>query len=371
MRIGIDGRLWNETGVGRYIRNLVWELQKVDKKNEYVLFVKSGINKQDVKITQHNWKIIETDIHWHSLAEQIKFPQALEKENLDLVHFPYFSLPIFYNKPFVVTIHDLIINHFPTGKASTLPYPLYQLKRVGYSAVLNHAVKNAEKIIVPLHAVEEDVIKTLGTLRERIAVTYEGASQAKISQAHFKQDKKYFLYVGNAYPHKNLATLLDAFTQFRKENHEDVSLVLVGKDDYFYKILSEKIAEEKIEGMELKHSLSDPELFALYSQAIAFVSASHMEGFGLPPLEAMSSGCLVLLSDIPSFREVCQDIAFYFDPSSATALKKQMQIVYNLDHKKKQLRQANGRERVKDFSWEKMAKQTLKIYESCISLRSS
>jgi len=371
MRIGIDGRLWNETGVGRYIRNLVWELQSLDKKNDYVLFVKKGINQRELKVSQRNWKIIETDIHWHSIAEQIKFPQVLEKEKLDLMHFPYFSLPIFYNKPFVVTIHDLIINHFPTGKASTLPYPLYQLKRMGYSAVLDHAVKNAEKIIVPLHAVEEDVIKTLGTPREKIVVTYEGAPQAKKNQPYLKQDKKYFLYVGNAYPHKNLATLLDAFAQFRKENHEDVSLVLVGKDDYFYKRFSEKIVEEKIEGVMIKHNVSDDELFSLYSHAISFVSASHMEGFGLPPLEAMSADCLVMLSDIPSFREVCQDNAFYFDPSSVTTLKKQMQIVYNLDHKKKQLRLTNGRERVKDFSWKKMAEQTVKIYESCISLRSS
>src|SRR5690242_4609839 len=130
MRIGIDGRLWNETGVGRYIRNLVWGLQEFDKKNEYVLFIKKGLKIDDLRLKNDPWKVVETEIHWHSLAEQIKFPQILYKENLDLMHFPYFSLPIFYNKPFVVTIHDLIINHFPTGKASTLPYPLYLMKRI-------------------------------------------------------------------------------------------------------------------------------------------------------------------------------------------------------------------------------------------------
>jgi len=372
MKIGIDGRLWNETGVGRYIRNLVEELQTLDKKNDYVLFVKKG--NQQVKIQQRNWKVIETDIHWHSLAEQIKFPQVLEKEKLDLVHFPYFSLPIFYKKPFVVTIHDLIINHFPTGKASTLPYPLYQVKRIGYNAVLHHAVTHAEKIIVPLHAVESDVITTLHAPREKIVVTYEGVNVslgAKHTQKKIQHSlpENYFLYVGNAYPHKNLDTLLDSFVQFRKD-HQDVSLVLVGKDDYFYKQLTKRIATEAIDGVIFQHNVSDQELFALYSHAIAFISASYMEGFGLPPLEALSSGCVVVLSDIPSFKEVCQDSAFYFDPYSATALKKQMQIVYNLDHKKKQVMLSKGLQRVKEFSWTEMAEHTLRIYESSLSLRS-
>lgn len=108
MRIGIDGRLWNETGVGRYIRNLVWELQKSDTKNSYVLFVKKGFktshfaeasrDKEDLRFKNEKWKIVETNIHWHSIDEQIKFPQVLYKENLDLMHFPYFSLPIFEAK---------------------------------------------------------------------------------------------------------------------------------------------------------------------------------------------------------------------------------------------------------------------------------
>src|SRR5882672_11359440 len=129
MRIGIDARLWNETGVGRYIRNLVANLAQIDKTNEYVLFVKTGFKIKDLGFKNDKWKIVETDIHWHTLKEQLLFPAVLNKENLDLMHFPYFSHPIFYNKPFVVTIHDLIMNHSLTGKASTFPYPLYLMKR--------------------------------------------------------------------------------------------------------------------------------------------------------------------------------------------------------------------------------------------------
>src|SRR6266498_3613752 len=146
MRIGIDARLWNETGVGRYIRNLVWQLQVLDKKNEYVLFVKPDWKDKkfrDDEATHSRWKIVRTDIQWHTLDEQLVFYKVLENELLDLVHFPYFSIPILYNRPFVITIHDLIINHFSTGKASTLPFPIYHIKRLGYQFVLKQAAKKA------------------------------------------------------------------------------------------------------------------------------------------------------------------------------------------------------------------------------------
>ena len=96
MKIGIDARLWNETGVGRYIRNLVWELQKVDRTNEYVLFVKTGFKIQDLGFKNSKWKIVHTNVHWHSFEEQLHFPKVLYKENLDLMHFPYFSLSHFF-----------------------------------------------------------------------------------------------------------------------------------------------------------------------------------------------------------------------------------------------------------------------------------
>jgi glycosyltransferase involved in cell wall biosynthesis len=112
-------------------------------------------------------------------------------------------------------------------------------------------------------------------------------------------------------------------------------------------------------------------LFALYTHAIAFVSASLMEGFGLPPLEAMQANCPVLVSDIPSFKEVCEESAFYFDPNSINALKEELHFVYNLDQKTRAAHIAKGLKRVMHFSWEKMAKQTQTVYESSIGIRSS
>src|SRR5688500_2177969 len=132
MKIGIDARLWSQTGVGRYIRNLVTNLQEIDTKNEYVLFVqKQDLESIRYKVSSNKYTLVPTDINWHSVKEQVAFPYLLYKQDLDLMHFPYFSLPILYNRPFVITLHDLIIHHFSTGKASTLPVPLYKLKHLG------------------------------------------------------------------------------------------------------------------------------------------------------------------------------------------------------------------------------------------------
>ena len=147
MKIGIDARLIRETGVGRYTSNLIKYLQRIDHKNDYVLFVRSQDLDEIKKWSMENgqWKMVAIDIPWHSIKEQVQFTEILNREKLDLVHFPYFSVPISYNRPFVITIHDLILHHYPTGKASTLPFPFYVLKVIGYKYLIRKASENAKK----------------------------------------------------------------------------------------------------------------------------------------------------------------------------------------------------------------------------------
>src|SRR5665811_394245 len=99
MKIGIDVRLWSQSGVGRYIRNLVKNLELIDKENRYVLFTLS-INNKEIRKTIKNrkWKLVNADIRWHTLEEQTKLPKILDKEKLDIVHFPYFSC-LLYTSP--------------------------------------------------------------------------------------------------------------------------------------------------------------------------------------------------------------------------------------------------------------------------------
>src|SRR5688500_10441305 len=160
MKIGIDCRLWNETGVGRYIRNLVWELSRLDKKNKYVLFFRKE-EFEKVCSPGKNFQKRLADIRWHSVKEQTSFIPILRRENLDLIHFPYYSLPVFYGGPFVVTIHDLIPLHRKTGQASTLPSPLYRAKLLAFKFIVSVAARSAKKIIAPSIASKEDIVKYL------------------------------------------------------------------------------------------------------------------------------------------------------------------------------------------------------------------
>lgn len=380
MRIGIDCRLWNETGVGRYTRNLVYNLAKIDHKNQYTLFFRKK-EFDEVELPGNNFEKRLADIRWHSIAEQTKLPGLLSKELLDLVHFPYFSIPIFYNRPFVVTIHDLILHHFPTGEASTLSLLLYKIKLQGYRLVIAQAVKKARKIITVSQATKQEIVDHLKVPKEKIVVTYEGIDEKlkvkNLASWRSGQNSKvqvksqnYFLYVGNAYPHKNLERLLEAFKIVLTTNR-DIQLILVGKEDYFYERLLMRIKEKGLEkSVILKGHITDEELAGLYKNARAVIIPSLMEGFSLPILEAMANDCLVLASDIPVHREIGKGAITYFDPNNREEIVEKMKEVCSNDSNHRIEFIKKGLERVKEFSWEKMAKETLKVYESSSSASS-
>lgn len=366
MKIGIDVRLWNETGVGRYIRNLVVQLALLDRENTYVLFA-LGKDTKDInrQINTKLFTIVPVTLRWHSAAEQMRFASVIEKERVDLMHFTYFSLPLLYRKPFVVTIHDLIIHHFPTGKASTLPLPFYWLKRLGYSRVLSHAVRHSRHIIVPLQAVKKDLIQTFAMPDTKITVTGEGFSNSLRSGGKLPElpYKRYFLYVGNAYPHKNVSVLIKAFVSFKQSYpDESIGLLLVGKDDFFYKQLRKTISQENKSSITILNDVSDAVLASLYHHALCLVSPSLMEGFGLPALEAMALGTIPLTSDIPAFREVCNDAAFYFDPTSTRSLAENLHTILALSPSERAKKVALGRKQLVTFSWRTMAQKTLTVY---------
>lgn len=367
MKIGIDGRLWNETGVGRYIRNLVSELSKIDSKNQYVLFTSPKVFIE----LPPNWSIEKTDIKWHSIQEQVQMPKILNKYKLDLVHFPYFSIPIFYKNPYVITIHDMILHHFSTGEASTLPLPIYKTKLVAYKKIIKTASDNAQKIIAVSNATKQDIITDLSVPENKIVVIHEGFDFAikESKKEYHLLEREYFLYVGNAYPHKNLDLLIKAFEKF-VANNSSYQLVLVGKSDYFYQKLIDKISKTPLKNhITFLGEVTDDELGYLYSHAKALIIPSLMEGFGLPVLEAMARKCLVLASNIPAHKEVAGKVALFFNPHDLDHLVSLMIDVTK--HSKSRYEQTLkiGAKRSKDFSWKEMAKQTLQVYESCVSLR--
>lgn len=342
MKIGIDARLIHETGVGRYIQNLIRELALLDKTNEYVVFLR-----KQYEVPNDHWSARIADVPWHSVREQFEMPNIFAKEHLDLVHIPYHNPPIFYTGRMIVTIHDLTILHFDTGRATTLPLPLYQLKRLGYWLELAIGLRKAKKIIAVSQSTKQEIIDHFHIDPEKIIVTYEGT---ETMTSHTKRliQEPYILYVGNAYPHKNLERLIEAC---------NTKLVLATPDDYFSKRLKTP------QNVLMIRSPSASQLANLYHHAQALVFPSLMEGFGLPGIEAMAIGTPVVCSDIPVFREVYGNATIMFDPNNPDDISRKIQEVLENEKLRKELI-ARGKKQAARYSWRTMAKETLEIYES-------
>jgi len=372
MRIGIDARFWNESGVGRYVRNLVFLLHAIDKRNSYVLFVAPSDAKEIKKtVGNQQWSVVATPIRWHSFKEQVLFPKTIATHKIDIMHFPYFSVPVFYFKPFVVTIHDLILHHYSTGKASTLPFFLYWIKYYFYRLIINIAAKRAKKVITVSQATADEIISHLGIPKSKIEITHEGIDEKIIGSKQQKASDKepYFLYVGNQYPHKNLHRFIKAYEVFVQEHQNAPKLYIVGKKDFFYyrtlKQLNSNLLKEKVQFLG---EVSDQHLSEYYANATALVAPSQMEGFDLPTVEAMANNCLVLASDIPAHREICGDAAIYFDPVDKFDIVDKLKRVYSSVPLEFASRKEKGLKRAGTFSWRVLAEKTLAVYESSTSI---
>ncbi len=362
MKIGVDARLYGaqkNRGIGRYIEKLLSYLGKIDRDNEYVIFLKKD-----------NWDLFDPpsanftkqllDIPWYSVKEQIVVPLLLNKFKFDLVHFPHFNVPLFYRRPYVVTIHDLIMTHFPSSRATTGSQFIYWQKIKVARFLIKQAAQRAAAVITPTSYVKQDVESKLGVGADKVFAIYEGVDQLAVQAAELSDwpiTKPFFLYVGSAYPHKNLEFLVKVFKKFNQ--NKKWQLVLVGRKDFFYQRLEQEVVRQ--DNDIIIRPASNEELTALYRQAVAFVFPSLAEGFGLPPLEAMSQGCPVIASRASCLPEVLGEAALYFDPAVPDSLLSAWQKI-TTDNKLAAELKAKGKERARSFSWQKMAEQTLSIY---------
>jgi len=264
-------------------------------------------------------------------------------------------------------------------EASNLPPVKYFLKKIPFMIIAKNSVKCAMKIITPSDAVKEDVVKYYSVNPSKVKTIYEGVSgflgnkESKISDSEiltkYEIKKPYFLYVGNAYPHKNLEKAIEAMVLFNKERVDKAILAIGGSRDVF-KTRMENMVENlgADQYIKLLGYVPDEELQVLYKNSVAFIYPSLSEGFGLQGLEAMQNNTLLMASDIKVFREIYSGNAFYFDPKDAVSISEAMEYVLNLEKNKKEKFIQRGNEFIKKYSWSKMAKETLSIYESCIGL---
>lgn len=377
MRIVIDCRMYGleHAGIGRYVINLIDQIEKIDRENEYLLLLRKRYY-HELSFGNPKIKKILADYPHYSFREQIFLPLQLIKMKPNLVHFPHFNVPLLCFGKYVVTIHDLIKHQYRGPATTTLWEPIYQLKHFVYKCVVWLAIKRACKIITPSYWWKKIITRNYQLSPDKVVVTYEGADEftqkmpKKIrSEADLKSldiQKPFVLYAGNLYPHKNVERLAQAVhLLYRKLG---LNLVIAGSRNVFLKRFKGRLKKLNVEeAVKLVGFMDNRELTYLYQQAEVFVFPSLLEGFGLPGLEAMACGCPVIASNSSCLSEIYGSAALYFNPYSVEEIAQKIEKVIVSKQVRNKLIEA-GFDQVKKYSWSKMAKETLKVYESCFSL---
>jgi glycosyltransferase involved in cell wall biosynthesis len=352
MKIGIDARN-DGTGVGRYTFSLVRELARLDGENEYTVFLNAQ-RYASYPAPGPNFRTVEADIPWFGVREQLQLPRLIARERLDLVHYPHLTVPLPATTPFVVTVHDLnYLDPAATGRPAVL--------RAGYRVELLKA-RRARRLITVSEHTRGEVVRRLRVEPDRVAVTYEAADTSTLDPdpatlARYGIDAPFFLYVGSAYPYKNLARLIDAFAEL----DGPYRLVLAGDQEDFGAALRERATERVV----FTGPVSEPELAAFYAGAFAYVFVSLSEGFGLPGLEAMTAGVPVVAARAGSLPEIYGDAAHYCDPHDVHSIASALREIAADEELRRRL-VARGRERAAEFSWSRTAEQTLTVYREAL-----
>ncbi len=368
-KIGIDARLYSQTGVGTYIRNLIYYLSKNEYKDMlfYIYIFPEDIPK--LPHLSNQFVVRPVSYRWHTIAEQWQFLYSLISDKLDLMHFTYFGFPILYNRPFIATVHDVTPLLYRTGKASTRNFLAYIFKWMVFSFVLRTQIWKAQRIIVPSFAVKDSLIRVFGRKYEKkIKVVYEGVSyeffDKKSPLRNLKKvlPEKYYLYVGNFYPHKNVKRLVEAYARVKTQSH----LVLMGPKDFFSSQIASLVQRLNLKGKVLfVHNPTVTDLIYAYKHAQTLVHPSVSEGFGLPIVEAQYFNCPVIASDIPLFHELLSSKSFLFNPYDTEDIARKLDLFQKNKNTAPQVNEGKQT----GFSFRKMTVQTLSLYRNITSLQ--
>lgn len=371
MKIAIDARLYGlrNRGLGRFLIEHLKGLEEVDEQNSYSVFLKEE-NKDEYQPVKKNFHKKIWDVPWYSLKEQTD-TAVLKEEKADLYYFPHWNVPMFLGKPFVVTIHDMILFDYPDRRASTQSWWKYKLKYAAFRLLIGAVLRKAQAVVAVSESTRQAILKYFPQTKN-IQVIYEGAPELALAQAFdllkHRITKPYILYVGAAYPHKNLLFLVRSFQRAREST--GCQLVLVGRKDFFYERLE---AQAKAEGLDKDvvffGSATDAELSYLYDMAQASVSPALVEGFGFNGLESMAKGVPVAASNIPCFEEIFAEGPEYFDPKDENDCARALVLVSTDEAKRKSMID-NGKQIPARYNWKESAEKYKHLFESLVNNKS-
>ncbi|MDB5178132.1 MAG: glycosyl transferase, group 1 [Patescibacteria group bacterium] len=363
MRIVIDARMLYWTGVGRYTKALLDNLEQIDHENEYVVLMRPADRKL-WKPTAANFRIVEADIDPYSLGEQLRLPGVIRRLKPDVVHFTTPNGPVLYGGRRVVTVHDLTLLDYDTSRGSGLARWLRGLKRIPFRLILGHNVTHATGVNTVTQYVADQMIERFGATRERITVTWLASDPNLAKPApieKFGLGNDYILYWGNYYPYKNVGLLVEAFAVLA-EAYPKLKMLLGGQMGFFGEELKKRVDQLGLgDRIVFSGFFTDGELVALCQHATLYVNPSLSEGFGLQGLEAMSQGAPVVSARASCLPEIYGEAAVYFDPHDAQDLAAKMRALLDDPTERERLQKA-GYAHLKQFSWRETAEQTLEAY---------
>ncbi len=372
MIIGIDGNEANVTkrvGISEYAYWLLHYFARFAMEDKtpgvtFVIYLKHPPVKSLPEETK-NWKykIVGPGKFWTQLGLPLNL--FLSKPRPDIFFSPTHYAPRFSPVPSVISVMDLSFLKFPElfNKSD-----LYQLRNW-----TKYSVKKATKILTISNSSRNDIIETYQVPEEKVATIYPGIKQSVTLQPHvyamnelkakYSISDNFILFVGTLQPRKNITRLIEAFSKIKENEFEykDVELVIIGKRGWLYEEILEAPQKYGIENkVKFLEGINDDELTIFYKNALCYVLPSLYEGFGLPVVEAMKHGCPVITSNVSSMPEAGGDAAIYVDPEDVTDIAEKIVKVVNDKELRKDLSE-RGKKQVAQFSWEKTAKETLKV----------
>jgi len=369
MRIAIDARMGHSrVGIGVYVRGLLNNLSKIDKENNYYIIINKN-KREDFVPKQDNFHKIYTNVTYsdylrRDLWEQGYLPWILYKNKVDIYHGPCYSLPIFAKVKMIITVYDMMSFKVEYYKA---------ISRSRVQNLIKISAKRAQKIITGSENSKMDIIRILKIPEDKINVIYIGVD-SEYKQVNDKSrldsikekygiNKKFIQYVGSLKANKNIPRLIEAYSRLPEDILKKYALVITGGKGWKSKEIFSRVKRLGLENNVIFTGfVDDNDLSLLINAATLLVFPSLYEGFGIPPLEAMACGTPVTASNISSIPEVVGDAALLFDPYNIEEMATAMYRIL-IDEQLRNKLKKKGFERVKKFSWERAAKDTLKIYE--------
>ncbi|WP_282014857.1 glycosyltransferase family 4 protein [Marinifilum flexuosum] len=373
MKIGIEGQRLFRTkkhGMDMVALELIKNLQKIDKKNEYVIFVKPDEDRC-LKDTD-NFKIVELSGGPYPMWEQWALPRAAKKYGCDILHCTSNTAPVFSKIPLVLILHDIIylesISIFK--RAGTWYQKLGNMYR---RWVVPPVVRRSKKVVTVSNYEKDRIAKFFRMNGDRLSAIYNGVGShfQKITDVDYLQNIKakyglpdhFLFFLGNTDPKKNTKGVLKAFADFNAQSEKKYKLVML---DYDEKALQSLLAEighpEARFYIQLTGYVPNAEMPAIINQCDVFLYPSLRESFGIPILEGMACGVPVITSNTSSMPEIAQGAAHIVDPHQPNEITDGIIKILN-DENYRNLLVEKGMERSKYFSWKRMAEENLKIYE--------